>query len=134
MGESSTVSSLTTRTIVTGASGNDEAPNGGLANQTRLALTSVNPMFELEQALFAVGAHVVGNRRSSARNRLLEHFLQRPIQSPKLHPAKRRCPAPGSNGGTEQRFVGINIAHTAEKLLIQESTLNGCLATSKEIH
>ena len=75
-------------------------------------------MFELEHALFAIGPHVVGNRRSPERNRLLEHFLQRPIKSPQFLPAKRRCPSPRSNGGTEQRFVGINIAHTAEEFLI----------------
>jgi hypothetical protein len=37
-------------------------------------------MLQLEKSFFSIGIDVVGNRRSTERDRFAQHFLHRPVQ------------------------------------------------------
>src|ERR1700747_1536604 len=89
-------------------------------------------MLELEESFFPIRAHVIGNRRSAQRDRLTQHFLHRPVQPSQLLPRDGRRPPPGTNASAKQRLVRINVAHTAQQLLIQKSALDRSLAPTEK--
>src|SRR4029077_6671662 len=76
-----------------------------LTDQAGQPGTQVHVVLELEEAFASLGIHVVGNRRSSRPNRLLQHFLQRCTQTLKLHALKPPCLPQRMNTGPEQRFI-----------------------------
>ena len=51
-----------------------------LANQARFAFAAVDPVLQLKEPFFAIGIHVVGNRRAAQRDGFLQHFLNRQIE------------------------------------------------------
>jgi hypothetical protein len=49
-------------------------------------------MLELEESFFSIGVYVIGNRRSTQRDRLAQHLPHRPVQLAQLRPRDGRGP------------------------------------------
>ncbi len=101
--------------------------------QASLPFTPVNPMLELEKTLFAVGIDVIGNGRSPQSNSLAKHRLHCVIQPFEILTSERCGPATRSNSGAEKRFVSVDIAHSTQEFLIQQSAFDRSFAPSEKI-
>ncbi len=99
------------------AASRDHDPlHGRLADQTGLALTTVDAVLELKETFLAIGIDVVGDRRSTKRDRIFQNFFNRNEKLAELLAGNRRCAAAGTNPGAKQRFVGIDISDTTATL------------------
>jgi hypothetical protein len=76
-GQESTIATLplALRTIVAAPSGDHDALNGRLADETGLAFAAVDAVLQLKEACFAVGVNVVRDGGAAQSNRLLENFF-----------------------------------------------------------
>src|SRR5581483_5708294 len=108
--------------------------DGGLANQAGLASSPVGAVLELEEAFVAFGINVVGDRRSSGGNGLLQHFLKRAMKTSCFLLRKRTGPAAGTNAGPEQAFIRIDIADAMKQLLVQQCSFDGRLASFEQFN
>jgi len=59
--------------------GNDDPFDRRVTNQAGLALPTVHPMLQLEKPFFAIGIHIVANRRTAERDSLPQDFLDRRV-------------------------------------------------------
>jgi hypothetical protein len=77
--QKSTIASslLALRAIMTAASREHHSLDRSFANQARLPLAPIHAMLQLEKAFFAIGIHVIRNRRPAKRNRLAQDFFHR---------------------------------------------------------
>jgi hypothetical protein len=97
-----------------------------------LAGAEIDPVLQLEKTFDTRRIHVVRNGRPTQRDGLPKNGLQAGVQAIKLgsfqvagHPARPyAC--------TEETLVGIDIAHSLEKLLIEQSSLDGCAPVPEE--
>ena len=62
---------LSPRAVMTAAAGNHNSLDGSFADETGLALAAVNTVLELKESFFAVGIHVIRNRRPAQCDRFL---------------------------------------------------------------
>ncbi len=99
-----------------------------LANQTRFAFSTVHPVLQLEKPFFAVGINIVANRRTAKGYGLAKDFLNGMVEFSQLVARERHRASPGTYACAEKRFVGIDVANTAQKFLIQQRTLDRGLA------
>jgi len=116
---------------MTAPSGQHNPPDGRSAHQARLAFAAIDSMLKLKKSFLAVGIDIIGNRRSAERDGLAQHFPHRSMQFGQLLPRDGGRAAARTDAGPKQRFVGINVAHAAQQLLIQQRTLDGSLAAAK---
>ena len=79
---------------------------------------AVDAVLELEEAFFAVGIDVIGDRGAAERNGFAENFLQGREKLGELIAGYGGGAAAGTDSGAEQRFVGINVADAAKQFLI----------------
>src|SRR5579864_985859 len=79
--------------VVAAAPGDHDALDRRLADEAGLAFAAINAVLELEEACFAVGVDVVGDRRPSQGDRLFEHLFDRGMQLGKLF-ARDGCGSP----------------------------------------
>ena len=114
------------------ASGQHNAANGGSAQQARLTLAAIYSMLELEKSFFSICIDIVGDRRSTERDGLAQHFLYGGVQLGKLLSLDRRRASARPDAGPKQRLVGINVAHAAQQFLIEKSALDGSLTPAKK--
>src|SRR5579864_6084597 len=105
-----------------------------LAHQARLTFSPIDPMLELEEALFSVGVYVVGNRRPSGGDGLLQHLLQSMVQLGVFRTRDGGRPPPGPNSGAEQAFICVDVSHSMQQLLVQQRRLDRRLARAKKLH
>ena len=110
------------------AAGNHDSFDRGLADEARFALSPVNTVLELEESRFAVGIHIIRNRRPAQGDRFLQYFLDGEIEFPQLLARDRCSSAPWANPGAKQRFICINIPYATQKFLIQQRALDWGLA------
>src|ERR1051326_289765 len=89
-------------------------------------------MLELKESLFPVVVDIVGDRRSAQLNRFFQHFLHGDEKFPELFRSNCGGPSSRTDAGAEQRFVGINISHAPQQLLIEQRAFDGSLATAKQ--
>jgi hypothetical protein len=75
-------------------------------------------MLELEKSFFSIRIYIVGNRRSTQRDRLAQHFPHCSVQFAEPVPRDGGRPSAGTDASPEQRLVGIDVAHAAQQLLI----------------
>src|SRR5580700_972974 len=101
------------------------------ANQARFALPTVHPMLQLEKPFFAVGINIVAHRRPSQRNGFAQHFLNRCVQLAQLLSRERGGSPTRTYSGAEERLVGVNISHSAQKLLVEQRAFDRGLASAK---
>src|SRR5450432_3480312 len=113
------------------AAGNYEAADGRFASQARLAFTAVDTVLQLEKSFFAVGAYVIGDGRPAEFDGLPEDCLDRSKQAFQIRFGNGRGAALGTDSDARQRLVGVDVAHAAQKLLIQQSTLDGGFPSAK---
>ena len=126
------VSFLALRAIVAAPAPEDDSANRALTYQARFAFAALDPMLKLEEALFAVRIDVVGNRRSTQRDCLAQHFLNCTMELAQLISRQRYCATARTNPCPKQGFVSVDVAHAAQQLLIQQRALNRSLAASKQ--
>src|SRR5215469_11129872 len=102
------------RTVMTAASCDDNPLDGGFTHETRLALASVDLMFQLEESCLPLGVDVVIDRRTARFDGLTQHRQQAGMQLLQLGPCQRRCSPLRPDFGPEQRLVGIDVPNSAE--------------------
>src|SRR5579884_1994768 len=66
---------LALRAVVRASAGDNDALDRRLARKAGLTFASVDTMLQLEEPRLARRVHVIGNRRSSGPDRLLQHIL-----------------------------------------------------------
>ena len=115
------------------ASAQYDSLDGRLAHKTRLALTGIDSMLQLEKSLFAIGIDIIGNRRAAQRDRLSQNLLDGHMQFSKLFASERRSTAARPNPRAKQRLVGVDIADPAYQFLIQQRALDRRLTGVEEI-
>ena len=105
-------------------SGSNDSANRGSTNQTRLAGTHVDAVFELEEAGNTVGIDVIRDGGASELDCLTQDQLQRGVQpvEPGAGEAARHSGWP--DACMEEALVGIDVPDAMEKLLVQQSGLD----------
>ena len=66
--------------IMTASSRDNNSFDWRSANHTRLALSTVHPVLQLEKALFAIRINIIANGRSAKGDGLLQDFLNRCVE------------------------------------------------------
>jgi len=69
---------------MTAATADDDALDRGLANQARLAFTSINAMLQLEETFVAVRVHVIGDARPAQLYRFSQDSFERFMKASQL--------------------------------------------------
>ena len=87
------------------------------AYQARLSFATIDIVLKLEESLFTVGVHVVGDRRSSQCNSLAQHLLHSAEQPAKILSSQRGSAAARPNACPEQGHISINVTHAAQQFL-----------------
>src|SRR5258708_32635636 len=88
------------------AASRDHDPlHGRLADQTGLALTTVDAVLELKETFLAIGIDVVGDRRSTKRDRISQNFFNRNEKLAELLARNRCCAPPRPNPGPKPKLV-----------------------------
>ena len=106
------------------AAGQDHASNRCSAHQAWLPGAEIDPMLELEEACYSGGIHVVGYGRATERDGFPEDALQAGMQTVKFRPLQVASHPAGPDTGAEETLVGIDISHSMQELLIQQSSLD----------
>src|SRR5271155_3640792 len=108
---------------MTAAAGEYNAADRGSTCEAGRALAAIDAMLELEESFVAVGIDIVGNRRPPEGDSLAQHFTHRSMQLAELRARDGDGAAAGADAGAKQRLVGIDVADSAQQLLIQERAL-----------
>ena len=103
------------------------------AYQARLAGPQIDPVFQLKEPSNPVGVDVIGNRRSSERDCLAKHLLQRLVKPEQLFPFQPSRHPPRTNSGMKEALVSVNIPHTVQQPLIEKRRLDRKLAAAKKV-
>jgi hypothetical protein len=123
---------LTVGAVVGSPASQQDSPDGLSAHQAGLTGAKIDPVLELEKAFYPRRIHVVRNGRPTQRDGLLKNSLQGGVEAVEFgsfqvagHPARPYA-------GTEKTLVSIDIPHSMEKLLIEQSSLDGCAPVPEE--
>src|SRR5581483_3219113 len=100
---------LAARAVVRAAAANDNALDGRAGDQAGFAFAPVNAVLEREKA---------------GGDRLVEDRLEPVEESLHLVAAHAGSAAARADAGAEQRLVGVDVAHAAQQLLVQERALH----------
>src|SRR4051812_7720291 len=114
------------------STGDDDPLDRTFAVVAGLAGAHVDPMLELERSFFAVGIDVVRNGRAAGFDGFVQDFANSLIKFAQLLTGDGIRAAARTNGGAEESFVSIDIAYTAQQLLIEQRAFDGRLATFEE--
>src|SRR5581483_9456798 len=115
---------LAARAVVRAAAANDNALDGRAADQAGFAFAPVNAVLELEKAGVAVCVDIVGNRGAAGGDGFVEDRLEPVEEALHLVAAHAGSAAARADAGAEQRLVGVDVAHAAQQLLVQERALH----------
>src|SRR5689334_1411019 len=124
---------LAHRTIMCSSSGDYNLFDGSLAFHARLALTSISAMLDLKKSRLTIGIHVIRNRRPAGGDGCLQNFLQCGMQLAQLRAGERMGAAAWPDMCAIQRFIGIDISHSMQQLLVKKGRFDGCFAFVKEL-
>ena len=89
-------------------------------------------MLQLEESFAPLGVDIVADRRAAQRDRLAQYLLQRSVQFAQLSASERRRSPARPDTGAKQRLVGIDVAHAAQQLLVQQRALDRRLAVPEQ--
>jgi hypothetical protein len=117
---------------VAAAAGDHDAPNCCLADEAGLGFAAVDAVLELEESLFAVGIDIVRDGGAAQRYGFFQDFFHGEEKLAELFARNRRGAATRTDTGAKKRFIGINVADTSQKLLIQQGALDGGLTAVKQ--
>src|SRR5438270_3394303 len=101
------------------AAGDHDALDESLAGETRFAGAHVDAKLELEEPFFAVGIDVIRYGRAAGFDGFLEDLAHRLVEFAQLIARDGVRPAARTDAGAEKRLVSIDIADSAQQLLIQ---------------
>src|SRR5216684_5785502 len=104
--------------VVAAATGDDYALEGRLAYQTRFPFPAIDPMLELEGALFSVRVHIVRNRRTAQGDCFLQDFFYRQEKPSQLRMRDRSSAPARPNSSAKQGFIRVDVPHASQQLLI----------------
>jgi hypothetical protein len=127
------IASLAFRTVVRPALSHHDPADFRPASSTRLAGAPVNLMLQLEAPLFTVGIDVVRDRRAFQTNCRGEDVDHSAVQARGALLAQAGGDGPRMDARFEQRFVGVDIAHAAQKFLIQQQLLDPRVAFLEQL-
>ena len=94
--------------------------NRRFAGHARFAFTAVSTMLDLEVARFAIGIHVIGDGLSAGGDCQAQNFLQGRVQFAQLGFGQRMGPAARPDMSAEQSFIGIDVPHAVQQLLVEQ--------------
>lgn len=118
--------------VVGAAAGDRDALDGCFAGEAGLAGALVDTVFELEKAAHAFGIDVVGNRRTAEADGVLEDFAEGEPQALEFDAGEAPGAAAGSNGGAKEAFIGVDVAYTGEKRLVEQGRFDREAAATEE--
>ena len=95
---------------------------------------SVNLVLKLEKPPHPIRVHIVRNRRATQLNRMPQHRHQFPSQPQQLLPGKPRSLPPRTNPRPKQALICINISHSMQQRLVQQSRLDRHLPPPEQTH
>ncbi len=104
-----------------------------LALETGFTLASVSAMPKLEKSLFAVSINIIGNRRTSSADGLLQYLLQRGMQLVEFSPRQRVGASPGTHACANQALIRVDVSHAMQEFLIQQRGLDWRLTAMKQL-
>lgn len=114
------------------ASGQGDALDGCSADGAGLAGTHVDTVFELEKTTDSIGIDVIGYGRAAQLDGVLQDFDECGTKTDELSASK----APGlparTDSSTEEALVGIDVAYSVEKRLVEQCSFDGGLAIAEE--
>jgi len=89
-------------------------------------------VFQLKEAFRALGIHIVGYRRTSKPDSVLEYFPQGEAQPLQLDPGEATGGFSRPNSRVKETLVSVDVSHAGEKGLVEQGRLNGQLPSAKE--
>ncbi len=89
-------------------------------------------MLQLKEALLAFRVHVIGDRRSTQKNGVLQNFPKRDSQSFQFDPGQPACISPRPDSGPKQALIRVDIADAGEECLVEQRSLDGQLSSPKQ--
>jgi hypothetical protein len=81
-------------------------------------------MLKLKKPALAIGINVIGDRRAAESNRVHQDLAQCGPQAVELGARDAVGTPPRANTGMKEAFVGVDIAHTSQQRLVQQSGLD----------
>src|SRR5439155_6861815 len=110
-------------TVMGAAPGDHDALDSAFTSAARSAFAAIDAMPELEVSGLAGDVNIIRNGRAASGDGLSQHGLQMFVQCFESSTRNgRRSPA-RPDAGAMQRFIGIDIAHAPQQLLIEQGTL-----------
>ena len=114
------------------APGEGDAADGGCADEAGLAGAPVDAVFQLKEAARAVGIDVIGDGGASELDGVAENIDKRGAQAGEFGAGEARGLAGGTDGGAEERLVGVDVADAVEEGLVEQRGLDGRAARVEE--
>jgi hypothetical protein len=114
------------------AAGDQNAADGGNAAAAGQAGALVNTVLDLEKSALACRVDVIGDRRAAQVYGVPEDLAKGETETLELGSGEPAGHASGSNAGTEEAFVSVDVADPGEQRLIEESGLDGEAAVAEE--
>lgn len=114
------------------AASDEEALDGGAAGEAGLAGAEIDAVLELEEAADAVSIDIVGDRGAAELDGVGEHVDQGLAQADEFGAGEASGMAAGTDPGTEEALVGVDVAHAVKQTLVQQRGLDGGAAATKE--
>jgi len=114
------------------ATARNHSANEAAALAARLTRSLVNAVFQLKESSYAFGIYVVGDRRSTQADCMLQHLAKRQAQLLEFG----ACQAPRTlerpYARLKKALVGIDISHSGEESLVKQGSLDRQLPSVKE--
>src|SRR5580692_12482942 len=123
---------LAVGTVMRTASANHAAGDGRFADVARFARALVYAMLQLKKTAAAVGVNVIIHARAAELDGLSQHVAQAEAQHFHLRTSHTRGAARGPHSSAKQRFIGIDISHTVQQLLVEQRAFDWRVASGKE--
>ena len=89
-------------------------------------------VFQLKESFRPPDVHVVGHGGAAERDGFPQYRLDRAVQALQFLAGEPASLTSGTDAGAKQAFIGIDIAHTMEKFLVQQRRLDGGSTAAKE--
>ena len=111
--------------VVGAAAGNDDALDGCFAGETGLTGALIDAVLELEKAAHAFGIDVVGNGGTAEADCVVEDLAEDETQALEFDAGEVSGAAAGANAGAKEALVGVDVAYTGKKCLVEQGRLDG---------
>ena len=103
------------------------------APETRLSSTAINLMQQLKLSRASLGIHIIGDGGAAPLNGELQNFPYSLIKSEGALPGQPGGPNSRMNACVKESFIRIDVADPAQKMLVQQKTLQHGAPGAKEL-